>query len=83
MARALHKLESDELYCDAAKAVLEHHYDNHSFCGPWCRRKRMSQEERDASGKYYRHLNDKDDAELYSILQEILARFACHKGKTD
>jgi hypothetical protein len=58
-------------YCDAAKAVLEHHFDNHAYCGGWCPRRRnptMSNR-----GYYYRCKTK--DAKLYVKLQEILERF--------
>jgi hypothetical protein len=35
MARTLPHLTEDQ-YCFAAKAVLEHHFDNHVYCGNWC-----------------------------------------------
>ena len=35
MARTLPFREEDE-YVNCGKAVLEHHFDNHEFCGEWC-----------------------------------------------
>ena len=31
--------KTDQQILDAGKSVLEHHFDNHCFCGDWCRRK--------------------------------------------
>jgi hypothetical protein len=58
---------------DAAKAVLEHHFDNHEHCGPWCRRKMMSMEEQESTGRYY--CNKKNDAALYEELNRLTERF--------
>jgi hypothetical protein len=41
MIRNLKKMSEDQ-FIDAAKAVVEHHYDNHEFCGAWCPRKRLT-----------------------------------------
>ena len=48
MARHLPGME-EAWYCHAAKAVLEHHFDNHTNCGSWCRRKGLSTEAAAAS----------------------------------
>ena len=39
MARKLKYCVSDAEIVDCGKAVLEHHFDNHQYCGKWCRRK--------------------------------------------
>jgi hypothetical protein len=73
MARQLRNLQDESMYEDAAKAVLEHHFDNHIYCGAWCRRKDESEEQRKLSKKYYR---DKDESQqLYDLLQSKLERF--------
>jgi hypothetical protein len=72
MARSLNRGE-EELYCNKAKAVLEHHFDEHAYCGEWCRRKDESTESRRTSGKYYRCKIE--SKELYDILDEKLSRF--------
>lgn len=60
-----------------AKAVLEHHFDCHLWCGAWCPRKNMSLLELESSKKYYR---DKEkDAALYEVLKSKLARFITQK----
>ena len=77
MIRTLHQLEdSDAVRVDAAKAVLEHHFDNHKYCSTsFCKRKNMTPEERKAdTEKIYRC--PKKDAKLYSFLHDnVLARF--------
>jgi hypothetical protein len=62
MARSL-KDRSPSEYVDAAKAVLEHHFDNHQYCGAWCTRKHESAEQRKQVIKYYRY--KEKDAKLY------------------
>jgi hypothetical protein len=57
----------------AGRAVIEHHFDNHEFCGEWCPRKRQGQEERDAKARYYR--SKTEDAKLYAVLNNITSRF--------
>jgi hypothetical protein len=78
MIRTLHKIpegpDQDDKYIAAGKAVLEqHHFDNHEFCGIWCPRKRLTEEQRQASERYYR--NKTTDAKLYKILSDKLSRF--------
>jgi hypothetical protein len=56
----------------AGKAVLEHHFDNHEYCGNWCQHKnKKTTTEND--DKYYH--NKTIDAALYETLQSIIARF--------
>jgi hypothetical protein len=74
MIRALHRIPVDK-YEDAGKAVLEHHFDNHDYCGPWCPRKRQTDEVRKQKARYYRNKADKNDAKLYDVLYEKLGRF--------
>jgi hypothetical protein len=72
MARTL----KDRPHCEfiaAATSVLDHHFDIHDQCGPWCKRKNMTEQQRLQSPKYYR-CKDRD-AKLYVILQEKIARF--------
>jgi hypothetical protein len=72
MVRNLKKRPESE-WEDASKAVLEHHFDNHTHCGRWCPRLRMTQAQRDAGGRYYRCKTK--DAKLYAKLQQITSRF--------
>ena len=72
MARSLPKLP-EELYCQTANAVLEHHFDNHEHCGSWCPRKRLSAAARAASDRYYRC--KEKDKELYVALSAIVSKY--------
>jgi hypothetical protein len=73
MIRQLRNLREDQ-YCDSAKAVLEHHFDCHTYCGQWCPRRHLTQAQLEASDRYYR--SKTKDAALYTILSEkIMARF--------
>jgi hypothetical protein len=74
MIRTLHRIPVDQ-YEDAGKAVIEHHFDNHDYCGPWCPRKRETEAERKLKARYYRNKSDKADAILYQVLLEKLKRF--------
>lgn len=74
MIRTLHRIPLEK-YEDAGKAVLEHHFDNHEYCGPWCPRKRQSDAVRKLKARYYRNKADKHDAILYNVLSEKLQRF--------
>jgi hypothetical protein len=65
--------QPEEEYEDAAKAVLERHFDCHEYCGDWCKRKDETPQQRKTSGKYYRC--KERDAKLYVILQEKIERF--------
>jgi hypothetical protein len=77
MIRTLKKIPKDNQlegkFLAAGKAVLEHYFDNHEFCGPWCPRKRLTEQQRLVSERYYR--NKTTDGKLYSILHEKFARF--------
>jgi hypothetical protein len=74
MIRQLPRLQETE-YEAAGKAVLDHHFDSHQYCGAWCRRKNLAstdpalQEKR----RFYRSMVD--DAALYSKLHQIVERF--------
>jgi hypothetical protein len=81
MIRTLHRILV-ERYEDAGKAVIEHHFDNHVFCGPWCPRKLQSEAVRKQKARYYMNKNDPHDFALYKILQEKLERFISYFGAT-
>jgi hypothetical protein len=72
MIRTLRDKDPSE-YVNAGKAVLEHHFDNHEYCGAWCKRQHESEQQRKATLKYYRCKTK--DAKLYAALKEKLARF--------
>ena len=77
MVRSIPKLNENQ-FEEAARAVVQHHFDNHLFCGDWCRRKELSDAQRKASGKYYRCKTK--DAELYKTLRTLLDRFCTLKA---
>jgi len=52
--------QPEERHVQCGKAVLEHHFDNHEFCGDWCSRKGLSNDQRSASTKHYR-CKEKDE----------------------
>jgi hypothetical protein len=58
---------------DAGKAVLEHHFDEHKYCGNWCPRKRQTNEQLASSDRYYRCKTK--DAKLYATLHNLISRF--------
>jgi hypothetical protein len=72
MARTLRSRPVDE-FEDAAKAVLLHHFDDHTYCGAWCPRKLETQEQRDAKARYYRC--KEKDADLHDLLEKQMALF--------
>jgi hypothetical protein len=72
MARTLKNRPESE-FEDAAKAVLEHHFDCHENCGDWCKRRLESAAQKQASKKYYR--SKTMDAKLYVVVQQTIARF--------
>jgi hypothetical protein len=74
MVRTLPKLQECQ-YLDAAKAVLEHHFDEHKYCGDWCKRKSMTPAQALQSPRYYRDKNKPSDAQLYDVLTEKISRF--------
>jgi hypothetical protein len=51
--RQLRDLPEDE-WTTKARAVLEHHFDVHEFCGDWCKRKAETAAEKETSNKAYR-----------------------------
>jgi ferredoxin-thioredoxin reductase catalytic subunit len=72
MARTLRICPVDE-FRDAAKAVLLHHFNDHTYCGAWCPCKLETQEQRDAKARYYRC--KEKDADLHDILEKQMAPF--------
>ena len=56
----------------AGKAVLEHHFDNHEYCGV-CRRKLQTEQQLQDSVRYYRCKTK--DAKLYVVLTGILCHY--------
>lgn len=73
--RSLGTIPEDE-YLQSSEAVLDHHFDIHTnCCSTWCKRKNMTAEEKAASQRYYRSMDNKEDSELYNVLKGIVARF--------
>ncbi len=72
MARTLKQRPQSE-FIQAAQACLEHHFDCHTYCGDWCKRKDQSEAQQKASIKYYRCKIK--DAKLYALLADKMARF--------
>jgi len=60
-------------WLEAAKAIVDHHFDMHDHCGNWCRRKMETEQERSQSLKKYRC--KKTNPELYTLLCETIAPF--------
>ena len=58
---------------DCAKCVVEHHFDNHHYCGLWCWRKKQTAEEQEKEKKMYRCKTK--NYKLYLGLTERIARF--------
>jgi hypothetical protein len=52
MARCLPGRPESE-FVDAGKAVIEHHFDNHQYCGQWCPRRLLTPDEMAASRRFY------------------------------
>jgi hypothetical protein len=74
MVQSLNLTMPDDELSAAGKAVIEHHFDNHEYCSTrWCRRKHQTDEQRVASGRYYRCKTK--DALLYEALDKLLSRF--------
>jgi hypothetical protein len=72
MARTL-KNRPDTEFVNAGKAVLDHHFDSHTYCTEWCPRKRMSEEQLKQSKRFYRCMTR--DAELYKELMKKVGRY--------
>jgi hypothetical protein len=76
MIRQLPRLPESE-YENTGKAVLGHHFDDHTHCGPWCRRKillaRGLAGDNDNKKRFYRSMEK--DANLYKVLNSIVSRF--------
>jgi hypothetical protein len=73
MIRGLHWLPIDK-YEDAGKAVIEYHFNNHDYCGPWCPRKSQTDAICKEKARYYRNKADKADTVLYKVLYEKIER---------
>jgi hypothetical protein len=77
MVKQLKSVPEDQ-WMGRAKAVLEHHFENHEWCdASWCPRKSKSSselaKERTQCGKYYRC--KERDKEEYDLLKSILDKY--------
>jgi hypothetical protein len=72
MIRGLKRLQEDK-FLAAGQSVLDHHFDIHDNCGPWCSRKNQSAQQRLAGDRFYRDV--KKDELLYKTLSKMVARF--------
>jgi hypothetical protein len=55
MIKSLRRTTEDK-YLAAANAVLDHHFDVHTNCGPWCRRQLLTDAQKKASPRFYRSM---------------------------
>jgi len=67
------KDKPEEEWVESGKALVDHHFDSHDFCGEWCKRKKETEEEKLQSKKQYRDKNR--DHGLYSLLCGAIAPF--------
>jgi len=72
MSRQLPKLPKDK-WADAGKAVLQHHFDDHQYCGDFCKRKKELKEGTNDPKKTYRCTTK--DKDLYELLLPIVQEF--------
>ena len=67
------KNQPEEEFEQAGLAVIEHHFDNHQFCGDWCQRKQLNQQQPLESKQFYRC--KQKDTMLYAVLMSKVQRF--------
>lgn len=79
--RSLQNLPKEE-WEDRAKAVLDHHFDDHTHCGEWCDRKKelfdpqyKPSKDKVEMNKVKHYRSKKDEKELYDDLKEIIDDF--------
>ena len=65
----------EDKWLSAGKAVLEHHFDNHEFCGDFCVRKKELKANFDDPKKHYRSKDDPKGKRLHELLQARIAPF--------
>lgn len=59
----------------ASEAVVEHHFDNHAFCGDFCKRKDLSDKEKQEMGKFFR-CESRDEDDLCSFPTTLVGQCA-------
>ena len=57
------------------KAVLEHMFDNHEYCGKWCKAKNLTKKEKEEKGFIFRDKNSEIGKAIYENLKEALDPF--------
>eukprot|EP00957_Ditylum_brightwellii_P142271 10838819-Ditylum_brightwellii.AAC.1 len=62
---------------DTAKSPLEHLFDNHEFCGTWCKQRLQRIEQKQAAQQYYQCKTK--GAKLYAKLLELPQEFTTKK----
>ena len=75
--------ENFDVFMAAMKAVIEHHFNNHEFCGDWCPMKKMkagSDEAKAASLKYRCKVKN---AKLYGQMKETHDAFTTEEWLRD
>ena len=84
VARQIHKMEESE-WDDAGRAVLEHHFGNHQYCGAWCLRKQQNESKEDLVKKklFYRDKEEVIDKKLYEHLKPIIEKYVAHNKLAD
>ena len=78
MIRTLKNKESSAEFVPAGQAVVEHHFDNHCFCGGFCKRKTLTAEQRKRTAKIYR--SKTKDEKLYGFLTATVGRFVTQQA---
>ena len=80
LVRQIPSLEEDQ-YEDAAKSFIRHHFDEHKYCGGWCRRKLLTAQEKKDSNKFYRCMT-KDEV-LYKTLRAATDKYTTLEAMKD
>ena len=57
----------------AAQAPLEHLYNNHEFCGSWCRRQNATMDQRVKAKQYY--CSKDQHGKLYVQIKDFFENF--------
>lgn len=72
MIRSLPKMDPAK-HEDAGRAALLHHFDDHTFCGEWHPRKKLSSEAKKDSQQHC--CSKVKDAKSFEVLNKIMERF--------
>jgi len=66
--------KTDNEMLHASRAVIEHHFDNHTHCGEWCYRKKIIDSGKTETKKKCYRCKEKD-VKLHQALWERIERF--------